>query len=63
VIAPVMPVPDDATATLMVAVHDRLRAGAPPAAALAEAAAASRATGQPLDVAAAAAFVCIASDA
>ena len=52
VIAPVLAVPDETTAAMMVALHHRLRAGEPPAAALAHAAA-----GQ--DPAAAVAFVCI----
>lgn len=55
VIAPVMAVPDDATAVLMVDLHARLRAGDDPAAALAAAATGS-------DPVAARAFVCIGSD-
>jgi CHAT domain-containing protein len=55
VIAPVVAVPDETTAALMVALHRRLRAGERPAAALAAAA-----EGQ--DPAAAIAFVCIGCD-
>lgn len=36
-IAPVAPVPDGATAGVMIALHERLRSGVPPARALAEA--------------------------
>ncbi len=52
VIAPLMPVPDVATTSVMVALHHRLRAGERPAEALAHAA-----VGQ--DQAASAAFICI----
>ena len=61
VIAPVLPVPDGATARLMCAVHRRLADGDDPAAALATAG-----TGpdldNPADRLAAAAFVCLGSD-
>jgi hypothetical protein len=52
VVAPVLPVPDAATAPLMVALHERLLDGSPPSTALAEAAAA-------VDDPVALAFVCI----
>jgi len=39
VVAPVLPVPDAATTPLMLSLHERLRQGSPPSAALAEAAA------------------------
>ncbi|MDQ1440792.1 MAG: hypothetical protein QOG97_1020 [Acidimicrobiaceae bacterium] len=55
VVAPVMPVPDGSTTPFMVALHQRIRAGARPA----EALAAARA-GQ--DQAVAAAFICIGCD-
>ncbi len=55
VIAPLLPVPDDATTAVMVALHHRLRAGERPAEALAHA-------GEGQDQAAAAAFVCIGRD-
>ncbi|HWO59795.1 MAG TPA: CHAT domain-containing protein, partial [Umezawaea sp.] len=57
-IAPVVPVPDAETTPLMIAVHRRLAAGAPPAAALAEAQREVAADG-PASTAAAAAFVCV----
>jgi CHAT domain-containing protein len=53
VVAPVLPIPDDATASLMVSIHERLRAGDTPSEALAAAAAAF--PGDPV----ARAFVCI----
>jgi hypothetical protein len=62
VVAPVMPVPDRATADLMVALHQRLCAGAPPATALAGAAADVGSSGRPDDAVAAAAFVCVGRD-
>jgi CHAT domain-containing protein len=52
VVAPVLPVPDAATIPLMVALHERLKQGAPPSAALAQAAA-------EVDDPVALAFVCI----
>ena len=55
VMAPVMPVPDGTTAPFMVALHRRLQAGDPPAAALAAAR-----SGQ--DQAVAGAFVCVGCD-
>jgi CHAT domain-containing protein len=55
VVAPVMPVPDGTTAPFMVALHRRLQAGDPPAAALAAARA-----GQ--DQAVAGAFICVGCD-
>jgi tetratricopeptide (TPR) repeat protein len=57
VVAPLLPVPDDATTPLMLALHDGLRAGLGPSAALAHAAAAGQ--GDPHQAAVAAAFVCI----
>jgi CHAT domain-containing protein len=54
VIAPVLPVPDQATKALMVALHERLQAGDPPSVALAGAADAAGP-----DDAVARAFVCI----
>jgi CHAT domain-containing protein len=57
-IAPVVPVPDAETAPLMIAVHQRLAAGAPPAVALADAQRQAAADG-PASMAAAAAFVCV----
>ena len=59
VVAPVLPVPDEATTPFVLAVHDGLRAGAPPSAALAAAQAAARGTDQR---AVASAFVCIGAD-
>jgi CHAT domain-containing protein len=52
VVAPVLPVPDAATIPLMLSLHERLRAGRPPSAALAAAAAEP---GDPVALA----FVCI----
>lgn len=62
VIAPVMAVPDQATAVLTVALHARLAGGETPAAALAAAAAVAREAGDPLAELAAAAFVCVGAD-
>jgi tetratricopeptide (TPR) repeat protein len=56
VVAPVLPVPDAATAPFMLAVHARLRAGDPPSRALA------RAGARAADPAVAAAFVCLGAD-
>jgi CHAT domain-containing protein len=56
VVAPVLPVPDEATAPFVLALHAALRAGHPPSQALA------RARGTPGDPAVAAAFVCIGAD-
>ena len=53
VVAPVLPVPDEATTPLMLALHERLRRGSPPSVALAEAAA------RDTEDAVALAFVCI----
>jgi CHAT domain-containing protein len=58
-IAALLPVPADRTVTLMVDLHRRLRKGQAPASALQQAQAALRATGDPVDVATAAAFVCL----
>jgi len=52
-VAPLLPVPDAATVTLMVALHERLQAGDTPSEALAEAA--SESPDDPV----ARAFVCI----
>jgi CHAT domain-containing protein len=60
VVAPVVPVPDEATTPFVLAVHDGLRAGAPPSAALAAAHAAARAEEDQRAVASA--FVCIGAD-
>jgi tetratricopeptide (TPR) repeat protein len=60
VIAPVLPVPDAATRPFVVAVHDALRAGRGPGAALADATAAGG--DGPAARALAAAFVCIGAD-
>jgi CHAT domain-containing protein len=60
VVAPVVPVPDEATTPFMLAVHDGLRAGAPPSAALATAQADAR--GLEDQRAVASAFVCIGAD-
>jgi tetratricopeptide (TPR) repeat protein len=62
VIAPVLPVPDRATARLMCAVHRHLAEGDDPASALAAAGAAPD-LDDPADRLAAAAFVCLGSDA
>jgi tetratricopeptide (TPR) repeat protein len=59
-IASVVDVPDDQTARLMVAVHDRLREGTPPAEALCQAQG-QLASENPRAMAAAAAFVCFGS--
>jgi CHAT domain-containing protein len=58
VVATVIPVPDSATRNLMIALHDRLRAGDPPAVALARARVALD-PADPADFAAAAGFVCL----
>jgi hypothetical protein len=60
VVAPVLPVPDQATARLMSALHAGLAGGLEPAAALAAAGVAARQRG-PADRLAAAAFVCLGS--
>jgi tetratricopeptide (TPR) repeat protein len=57
VVAPVLPVPDDATTRLMLALHDGLRRGVGPSTALADAADALG--DDPLHRAIAAAFICI----
>jgi CHAT domain-containing protein len=57
-VASVMPVPDAATAPLMVALHERLAAGLAPANALAAAQQTVR-RGGPAEMAAAAGFVCV----
>ncbi|MEU6430607.1 CHAT domain-containing protein [Microbispora sp. NPDC046973] len=57
-VASVLPIPDAATTPVMVAFHERLAAGRPPAAALAEAQRAVRGD-DPRTAAAAAGFVCI----
>jgi tetratricopeptide (TPR) repeat protein len=59
VIAPLLPIPDHATAPFAVALHRQLVAGSSPAAALAEAAAATRSTGLPADIAVASSFQCV----
>lgn len=59
VIAPLLPVPDDATARFGVRLHQHLVAGASPEQARANAAAEERATGEPAAIAVAAAFHCI----
>lgn len=61
VVAPVVPVPDAATARLMLDLHDELAGGAGPSSALARAAATAR-RGGPLDQLVAASFVCIGAD-
>jgi tetratricopeptide (TPR) repeat protein len=61
-VASVLPIPDAATMPVMVAFHERLAAGRPPAAALAEAQQAVRG-GDPRTAAAAAGFVCIGAGA
>jgi hypothetical protein len=58
-IAALLPVPADRTATLMIDLHRRLRAGRSPAAALHEAQESLRAGGDPVDIATAAAFTCL----
>jgi tetratricopeptide (TPR) repeat protein len=60
VVAPVLPVPDEATTPFVLAVHDALRTGAPPSAALA--AAQAGVTGGGDQRAVASAFVCIGAD-
>jgi CHAT domain-containing protein len=62
VIAPILPVPDEATADLMIDLHHVLRAGLGPAAALTQAAAAARARDRDVDLAAVGAFQCIGCD-
>lgn len=61
-VASVLPIPDAATTPVMVAFHERLAAGGPPAAALAEAQQAVRGD-DPRTAAAAAGFVCIGAGA
>ncbi|TQS29458.1 CHAT domain-containing protein [Microbispora sp. KK1-11] len=61
-VASVLPIPDAATTPVMVAFHERLAAGRPPAAALAEAQRAVRGD-NPRTAAAAAGFVCIGAGA
>ncbi|MGI5158022.1 CHAT domain-containing protein [Microbispora sp. CA-102843] len=61
-VASVLPIPDAATTPVMVAFHERLAAGRPPAAALAEAQRAVRGN-DPRSAAAAAGFVCIGAGA
>jgi len=58
IVATVIPVPDEATRPLMLALHDRLRHGLPPAEALAQARAATVDPDDPSSVATAAGFVC-----
>jgi tetratricopeptide (TPR) repeat protein len=60
VVAPVLPVPDEATTPFVLAVHAALRTGAPPSAALATAQAAARHREDQRAVASA--FVCIGAD-
>ncbi len=62
VIAPLVPVPDEATAALMVAVHRRLAEGQPAAQALSDAAQERRSTGSVADLLAAGAFICVGCD-
>jgi CHAT domain-containing protein len=57
-IASVVPVPDESTHRLMLALHERLAAGDEPAAALAAAGAAALDPAAPADYATAAGFVC-----
>ena len=57
-LASVVAVPDEQTATLMLAVHRHLRAGSSPAEALCRAQAATVGQGEPRAIAAAAGFVC-----
>ena len=59
IVAPVLPVPDDITGTLMVAMHGWLRAGAPPAEALRRAGAELRAGGGPHEIVTASSFITI----
>ncbi|WP_169953276.1 CHAT domain-containing tetratricopeptide repeat protein [Microbispora sp. H11081] len=61
-VASVLPIPDAATTPVMVAFHERLAAGCPPAAALAEAQRAVRGD-DPRTAAAAAGFVCVGAGA
>lgn len=56
IVAPVLPVPDDATARLMTRLHDRLRQGASPAEALAAARGHEGLAPQPADVVTSAGF-------
>jgi len=58
-IAPLLPVPDEATGRLMVGLHEHLRAGRPPGTALALARRAALATGRADDAAAAVSFSCL----
>ncbi len=59
VIAPLLPIPDHASAPFAVALHRQLVAGSSPAAALATAAAATRSTGRAADIAVASSFQCV----
>jgi CHAT domain-containing protein len=59
IIAPVIPVPDDATAALMVSLHQHLRRSESPAAALGRALREARGRAGPHDLAAASAFICM----
>ena len=59
IVAPVLPVPDDITGALMVAMHGWLRAGAPPAEALRHAGAELRAIGGPHEIVTASSFITI----
>jgi CHAT domain-containing protein len=59
VIAPVVPVPDDATTEFMLSLHQRLCASASPSTALALAAVESRRRGGSHDLAAATSFICL----
>jgi len=58
-VASVVLVPDAETRPLMINLHRELRAGRPPATALANAQAIARASGDSRSIAAAAAFICI----
>ena len=62
VVAPVLPVSDQATTPMMVDFHRALSAGAPPADALAAAARAARRRGGAGDLAAACSFICLGAD-
>lgn len=59
VIAPLLPIPDHATAPFAVALHRHLVAGSSPGAALAAAATTARSTGLPADIAVASSFQCV----
>lgn len=58
-VAALLPVPADRTVALMTELHRRLRAGLPAASALAGAQQVLRSTGDPVDLATAAAFTCL----